>query len=164
MQQDIFWLVAAVSAIVIAVSVAVIAWALARLAAEAGRAADETHGLVQVLREELPQTLDALQRASASPHGSRPRSPCRKWPSRSFFGARCLVLHEARKALGELLAAEAEATMVAVRELSGSVNDIVRGPADTVTGVKRSARMVGGGIASGADRLRRVITGEHEDE
>ena len=52
--------------------------------------------------------------------------------------------------------------MVAVRELSSSVNEIVRGPADTVTGVKRSARMVGDGIASGADRLRRAITGEHD--
>jgi hypothetical protein len=63
-----------------------------------------------------------------------------------------------------MLAAEAETTMVAVRELSGSVNEIVRGPADTVTGVKRSARMVGGGIASGADRLRRVITGDQPTE
>ena len=145
MQQDIFWLVAAGSAIVVAVSVAVIAWALARLAADAGRTADETHGLVEVLRQELPPTLAALQRSSASLEQLAAES-----------AARLLTVDQ--------LAAEAEATMVAVRELSGSVNDIVRGPADTVTGVKRSARMVGGGIASGADRLRRVITGEHEDE
>ena len=144
MQQDTFWLVVAIAAIVIAVSVAVIAWALARLAAEAGRAADETHGLVQVLREELPQTLDALQRASASLEQLAGES-----------AARLVTVDQ--------LAEEATATMVAVRDLSASVNDIVRGPADTVTGVKRSVSMVGGGIVSGADRLRRVITGEHED-
>jgi uncharacterized protein YoxC len=143
MQQDMFWLVVAVSVIVIAVSIAVIAWSLARLAAEAGRTADETHGLVQALREELPQTLDALQRASASLEQLAGES-----------AARLVTVDQ--------LAVEAEATMVAVRELSGSVNDIVRGPADTVTGVKRSVSMVGGGIASGADRLRRVITGDHE--
>ena len=144
MQQETFWLVVAISAIVIAVSIAVIAWALARLAAEAGRTADETHGLVALLREELPQTLDALQRAAAGLEQLTGES-----------AARLLTV--------DRLAEEAEATMLAVRELSGSVNDIVRGPADTVTGVKRSVSMVGGGIASGADRLRRVITGEHED-
>ena len=144
MQQDTFWLVVAVSAIVIATSIAVIAWALARLAAEAGRTADETHGLVQLLREELPQTLDVLQRASVSLEQLAGES-----------AARLLTVDH--------LAEEAEATMLAVRELSGSVNEIVRGPAETVTGVKRSVSMVGGGIASGADRLRRVITGDHED-
>ena len=143
MQQDMFWLVVAISVIVIAVSIAVIAWSLARLAAEAGRTADETHGLVQALREELPQTLDALQRASASLEQLAGES-----------AARLVTVDQ--------LAVEAEATKVAVRELSGSVNDIVRGPAETVTGVKRSVSMVGGGIASGADRLRRVITGDHE--
>jgi hypothetical protein len=65
-----------------------------------------------------------------------------------------------RMALLEQLAAEGSETMVAVRELSTSVNEILRGPADTVTGVRRSAKMVGSGIASGADRLRRAITGE----
>ena len=144
MQQDTFWLVVAISAVVIAVSIAVIAWALARLAAEAGRAADETHGLVQLMREELPLTLEVLQRASTSLEQLAGES-----------AARLLTV--------DRLADEAEATMVAVRELSGSVNEIVRGPADTVTGVKRSVSMVGGGIASGADRLRRVITGDHEE-
>ena len=144
MQQDLFWLVAAVSMVVIAASVAVIAWALMRLAAEVGRTADETDGLVKVLREEIPPTLAALERAAAS------------IDQLAGEGAGALSTFDT-------LATEAEMTMSAVRELSASVNEIVRGPADTVTGVKRSARMVGGGIASGADRLRRVITGEHED-
>ncbi len=143
MQQEMFWLVVAVSAVVVAVSVATIAWALVRLAREAGRTADEGQGLLQVLREELPPTLAALERAAASLDQLSGES-----------AARLLTLDQ--------LAVEAETTMVAVRELSSSVNEIVRGPADTVTGVKRSARMVGDGIASGADRLRRAITGEHD--
>ena len=67
MQQDMFWLVVAVSAVVIAVSLAVIAWALVRLAGEARRTADETaRPGVRSCGEELPPTLAALQRASAS--------------------------------------------------------------------------------------------------
>jgi uncharacterized protein YoxC len=144
MQEDMLWLVVALCAVVIAVSVAAIAWAIVRLAREADRTADEANGLIRILREELPATLATLQRTSGSLDQLAGES-----------AARLLLL--------DRLAVEAEATMVAVRDLSGSVNDIVRGPADTVTGVKRSARMVGGGIASGADKLRRAITGEHED-
>jgi uncharacterized protein YoxC len=143
MQQDVLWLVVAISVLVIAVSVAAIAWALIRLANEAGRTAAETHRLMAVLQEELPLTLAVLQRASGSLDQLAAES-----------AARLLILDQ--------LGTEASATMVAARELSTSVNELVRGPADTVTGVKRSARMVGGGIATGADRLRRVITGDHE--
>ncbi len=145
MQEDMFWLVLAISALVIAVSAAAIAWALVRLAGEAARAADEAHGLVRTLNEELPPTLAVLQQASTSLDQLAGES-----------AARLLILDK--------VAEEAQQTMAAVRGLSGSVNDIVRGPADTVTGVKRSARMVGGGIVSGADRLRRVITGDDEGD
>jgi uncharacterized protein YoxC len=145
MQEEMFWLVVALSAVVVAVSAAAIAWALVQLAREAGRTAEETHGLVQVLRQELPSTLATLERAAGSLDQLAGES-----------AARLVTL--------DALAVEAETTMVAVRELSSSVNEIVRGPAETVSGVKRSARMVGGGLASGADRLRRVITGEHDDD
>ena len=116
--------------VVIAVSLASIAWASVRLAQDARRTADETNGLVTVLREEVPPTLVALQRASDSLDQLAGES-----------ASRLLILDQ--------LADEAEATMVAVRDLSASVHEIVRGPAETVTGVKRSARMVGDGIASG---------------
>ncbi|GEM_PF-2094510 len=143
MQEDMLWLVVAVCAVVIAVSVAAMAWAIVRLGREAGRAAIEADGLMLVLREELPAALATLQRTAASLDTLAGES-----------AARLVVI--------DRLAEEAEATMVAVRDLSSSVNDIVRGPADTVSGVKRSAKMVGGGIASGADKLRRAITGEHD--
>lgn len=144
MTQDLFWLVVAVSVVVIAISFAAIAWSTVRLSREAARTADEAHVLVEALRTDVPLTLAALQRTSESLDQLAGES-----------AARLIVIDQ--------LAIEAEATMIAVRELSASVNEIVRGPADTVTGVKKSARMVGGGIASGADKLRRVITGEHED-
>jgi len=143
MQEDMLWLVVAVCAVVIAVCVAAMAWAIVRLGREAGRAAIEADGLMLVLREELPVALATLQRTAASLDTLAGES-----------AARLVVI--------DRLAEEAEATMVAVRDLSSSVNDIVRGPADTVSGVKRSAKMVGGGIASGADKLRRAITGEHD--
>lgn len=144
MTQELLWVVVAVSMVVIAVSGAAIAWAAVRLAGEARRTADETNLLVAVLRDEVPPTLTALQRASVSLDQLAGES-----------ASRLLMLDQ--------LAEEAEATMVAVRGLSASVNEVVRGPAETVTGVKRSARMMGDGIASGADRLRRVITGDHEE-
>ena len=144
MTEDLFWLVVAASMVVIAVSLATIAWAAVQLPKDARRTADETNALVTVLRDEVPPTLVALQRASQSLDQLAGES-----------ASRLLILDQ--------LADEAEATMVAVRDLSSSVHEIVRGPAETVSGVKRSARMVGGGIATGADRLRRVITGDHED-
>jgi hypothetical protein len=145
MTQELFWLVVAISMVVIAASLAAIAWAAVQLARDARRTADGTNVLMTVLRDEVPPTLVSLQRASVSLDQLAGES-----------ASRLLILDQ--------LADEAEATMVAVRDLSASVHEIVRGPADTVSGVKRSARMVGGGIATGADRLRRVITGDHESD
>ena len=80
-----------------------------------------------MLRVELPATLKALERASDSLEQLAGESAGR------------LVTLDA-------LATEGEATMVAVRELAGSLNEIMRGPADTVSGVRRSARMMGDGL------------------
>jgi hypothetical protein len=96
-----------------------------------------------VLQEELPSTITSLERTAAS------------LDQLAGEGA-------ARLVIADRLAEEAELTMTAVRDLSRSVHEIVRGPAETVTGVKRSARMVGDGIASGAGRIRRRITGDQE--
>ncbi len=144
MQEQTLWLVVAIAVVVIALSVAAAAWALVRLARAAEHATTETRALIGVLQQELPETLAVLQRTSDSLDQLAGESAAR------------LVTMDA-------LANEATLTMASVRDLSGSVHEIVRGPADTVTGVKRSARMVGDGIASGADRLRRVITGDQVD-
>ena len=144
MQQDTLWLVVAVAAVVVAISFAVMAWALWRLAGESRQTAKAGRELMAVLQEELPATITTLERTAAS------------LDQLAGEGA-------ARLVIADRLAEEAGLTMAAVRDLSRSVHEIVRGPADTVTGVKRSARMVGDGIASGADRIRRRISGEQEE-
>jgi len=141
MSVDMLWLIVAVAAIVVATSAAVIAWATWRLAGDARVTAREGQHLSAVLRVELPATLSALERAADSLEQLAGESAGR------------LVKVDA-------LAQEGEATMIAVRELAASLNEITRGPADTVLGVRRSARMMGEGLAHGADRLRRVIVRE----
>jgi uncharacterized protein YoxC len=141
MSVELLWLVIAIAAVVVAIAAVAIAVALWRVAEDARQAARETRALVGTLETELPPTLDALRTAADELH----------------------VLATAsteRLEVVERTAEEAGATMAAIREVSGSVNEILRGPADTVLGVRRSARMVGGTLASGADRLRRALTGD----
>lgn len=144
MQEETLWLVLAGAAIVVAASFAVIAWALVRLANESRRTATDANVLIKMVQEELPPTLVALQRTADSLD-------------------RLAAEGAERLAIADRLADEADATMAAVRDLSRSVHEIVRGPADTVTGVKRSARMVGDTVASGADKLRRRLTGGSDE-
>jgi hypothetical protein len=138
---ELLWLVLAVAAAVIAGSVAAIAVALWRLAADARVTATRADRVLGMLDTELPPTLVALRSTAAEMDALAGESA-------------------ARLVLLERLAEEGRETMIAVRELSGSVNEILRGPADTVSGVRRSAKMVGTGISVGADRLRRAITGD----
>jgi len=141
MSIELLQLVVAVAALVIAASVAVIAVALWRLAADARATTSRADRVLTMVDTELPPTLAAL------------RSTARELDALAGESAGRLVLLEQ-------LAQEGQETMVALRELSGSVNEIMRGPADTVNGVRRSARMVGSGISQGADRLRRAIVGD----
>lgn len=144
MQQETFWLVLAIAAIVVAVSFAIMAWTVVRLAADARETSQVGRRLMVLLQEEVPSTISALERTATS------------LDQLAGEGA-------ARLVTADRLAEEAELTMAAVRDLSRSVHEIVRGPADTVTGVKRSARMMGDGIASGADRIRRRLTGDADE-
>jgi uncharacterized protein YoxC len=143
MQQETLWLVLATAAVVVAVSFAVMAVALWRLAAETRQTSKAGRELMATLQEELPATIRSLERTATS------------LDQLAGEGATRLVI-------ADRLAEEAELTMTAVRDLSRSVHEIVRGPADTVTGVKRSARMVTDSVASGADRIRRRITGDQD--
>ena len=141
MSIELLWLVIAVGTIVVAASVVAIAVALWRLAADARVTTARADRVLAMLDTELPPTLAALRTSAAQLDALAGET-----------AGRLVVL--------ERLAGEGEETMAAVRELSRSVNDILRGPADTVSGVRRSARMVGTGISVGADRLRRAITGD----
>lgn len=140
MQQETLWLVLAVAAAVIAGSFVAMAWALVRIAADARQTSQVGRTLMVLLQDELPSTIAALERTATS------------LDQLAGEGA-------ARLVTADRLAEEAELTMASVRDLSRSVHEIVRGPAETVTGVKRSARMMGDTLASGADRVRRVIAG-----
>lgn len=143
MQQDTFWLTVALATVTVAISFVVITWAVVRTAGEARETARASRQLMALLQEELPATIDALERTAAS------------LDQLAGEGA-------ARLVTADRLADEAELTMASVRDLSRSVHEIVRGPADTVTGVKRSARMVGDTIATGADKVRRRISGDQD--
>jgi uncharacterized protein YoxC len=145
MQQETLWLVLAIAAIVVAISFAVMAWSLVRVAGETRETARAGRQLMALLQEELPATIESLEKTAAS------------LDQLAGEGA-------ARLVIADRLADEAGLTMSAVRDLSRSVHEIVRGPADTVTGVKRSARMVGDSVASGADRIRRRITGDQDGQ
>jgi uncharacterized protein YoxC len=145
MTQETLWLILAIAAIVIAVSFAVMAWALWQVAMDARRTSRSTEALVATLSEEVPPTLKAVERAT------------RSLDTLAGEGS-------AQVAAVERVATEAQATLVAVRELSATVNEIMRGPADTVIGVRKSARAVGTGLATGADRIRRAILREDEEE
>jgi uncharacterized protein YoxC len=145
MQQDTFWLVLAIAAVVVAISFVAMAWALVRVAGETRQTASVGRELMALLQRELPATIETLERTAAS------------LDQLAGEGA-------ARLVTADKLAEEAELTMASVRDLSSSVHEIVRGPADTVTGVKRSARMVGDTLASGADKVRRRLTGDQEDD
>lgn len=145
MQQETFWLVVAVAAVVFAISFVVIAWAMVRMAGEARETARVGRELMVLLQQELPATIETLERTSAS------------LDQLAGEGA-------ARLVTADRLAEEAELTMASVRDLSRSVHEIVRGPADTVTGVKRSARMVGDTLATGADKVRRRLSGDQGED
>jgi hypothetical protein len=141
MTIELLWLIIAIAVGVIAVSAVVVAVALWRLSADARATTDRASAVLTMLDTELPPTLAALRTTSHELDELAGES-----------AARLIVI--------ERLAVEGEQTMAAVRELSTSVNEILRGPADTVSGVRRSVSMVGTGISQGADRLRRAITGD----
>ncbi len=137
--QDVAWLVIAGAAVVIALAFASMALSAHRLASDTRDLAGQTDRLLAVLREELPAALGSITELSASTRqltsDLRPR------------------LERA-----DQLADEVELTLVALREASEAVEQVVHTPADTVAGLRKSAKMVGGGIATSADRLRRVVT------
>jgi len=143
MQQETLWLVLAVAALVIAASFVAMAWAVVRIASETRQTSQTGRALIVLLQDELPSTIAVLERTATSLDQLAGESA-------------------ARLVTADRLAEEAELTMASVRDLSHSVHEIVRGPAETVTGVKRSARMVSDSVASGADRIRRRITGEQD--
>ncbi len=129
-------LIAAICLVVVAVALVAMALAVVRTAAEARR-------LMSTLQDELPQTLQQARVTAASVEALTADLTPR-------------VEHLDR------LADEAEQTLVALRATIAAADSIVRGPADVMDGAKRTAESVGKGLLSGADRLRRKVSGPDE--
>jgi uncharacterized protein YoxC len=138
--QDLALLVIAISAGVVALAFVLIAVAVRDLGRDARRLAQHSQALITALEKELPPTIQQVRDLGTSVTDLSKAA-------------------EPRLERLDRLSDEAEATLIAVREVSSTLNGLVRGPADTVSGVKRSVRVVGEGIASGADRLRKAVSG-----
>lgn len=136
MTAETFDLIAAVCLVVLTVALVAIAFAMVRTAADARR-------VMSILQDELPQTLQQARATAASVES---------------LTADLL----ARVERIDRLADEAEETLVALRATIAAADSIVRGPADVMDGAKRTAESVGKGLLSGADRLRRKVSGLDE--
>ena len=62
----------------------------------------------------------------------------------------------------DAIADETQLTLARAREGIDAAVSIVRGPADVMEGARRTVQTVGGGLVSGADRLRRRMSREDE--
>lgn len=136
MAAETFNLIAAICLVVLTVALVAIALAVVRAAADARR-------LVSSLQDELPQTLQQARATAASVETLT-----------AELASRVERL--------DRLADETEDTLVALRATISAADSIVRGPADVMDGAKRTAESVGKGLLSGADRLRRKVSGLDE--
>ena len=137
--QDLALIVIAISALVVAVAFVLIAVAVRSLGHDARGLTEHSKSLLAVLERDLPPAIEQLRELEVSVQ-------------------QLTTAATPRLERLDRLADEAEATLVAVREVSTTLNGLVRGPADTVSSVKRSVRSVGEGVFSGADRIRRAIS------
>ncbi len=143
--QDLAMVVIAISAAVVAGAFVLIAISVRGLSREAGDIAEHSQALITILERDLPPTIQQVRVLGVSI---------------SELTAAATPSIERLDALLD----EAEATLVAVREVSSSLNGLVGGPAATVSNVKRSARTLGEGVMSGADRIRRAISRDDDED
>lgn len=143
--QDLALVVIAISVAVVAVAFVLIAVSVRGLSRDARELVTHSEALMAVLERDVPPTIQQVRELTTS---------------------LAALSSAAQPKLERLdgLADEAEATLVAVREVSSSLNGLVGGPAATVSNVKRSIKTVGEGMASGADRIRRAISRDGEDD
>jgi len=143
--QDLAMVVIAISAAVVAVAFVLIAVSVRGVSRDTSELAQHGEALIAALERDLPPTIQQVRELSASI-------------------AQLSSAAQPKLERLDSLADEAEATLVAVREVSSSLNGLVGGPAATVSSVKRSVKSVGEGMASGADRIRRAISRDGEDD
>jgi uncharacterized protein YoxC len=137
--------VIAISAAVVAVAFVLMALSVRGLGRDASDLAKHSDALITVLEREVPPTIQQVRELSAS-------------VSELSSAA------QPRLERIDSLLEEAEATLIAVREVSSSLNGLVGGPAATVSSVKRGARSMAEGVASGADRILRAISRDERND
>jgi uncharacterized protein YoxC len=142
--QDLAMVVIAISAAVVAVAFVIVAVSVRGLSADARDVARHSQALIAVLERDLPPTIQQARELGAGISA---------------------VTTEAQPRLERVdsLLVEAEATLIAVREVSNSLNGLVGGPAATVSSVKRSVTTMAGGVVAAGDRIRRAITRDDDD-
>jgi uncharacterized protein YoxC len=137
--QDLALVMIALATAVVAVSFVVIAVSVWRLGRDVGELARRGDALFEVLEHDLPPTIQQFRELGAG-------------------ASELTTAAQPRLDRLDTVLEEAEATLIAVREVSVSLNGLVGGPAATVSSVRRSVKSMGEGVVSGADRLRRAIT------
>lgn len=136
MTTETLFLVIGAASVVVALSTGAIAWAVVRLSADLRRT-------LRALDDEVAPTLRHVRAAAEA-------------------AERVALELTPRIERLDALADETEATLARAREGIDAAVSIVRGPADVMEGARRTVQSVGQGLASGADRLRRRVTGEDE--
>lgn len=143
--QDVALIVIAIAVAVVAISFVLIAVSVRGLGRDVGELARRGDALITALEDELPPTIQQARELAKSVSE---------------------LTREAQSRLERVdaLADETEATLIAVREVSSSLNGLVGGPAATVSSVKRSAKTMAEGVASAGDRIRRAMSRDDGDE
>jgi uncharacterized protein YoxC len=131
----------ALAFIALAALIAAIAlWRLARDVRGVTKSANEALGVVNT---ELPATLKELRQAATNLD-------------------RVSAELQPRVERVDALLDEADGSLASLRATIEAAEDIVRGPAAALDRAKRMVGAAGAGIAGGADRLRRTVTGRKE--
>ncbi|MGI8534421.1 MAG: hypothetical protein ACR2LP_06035 [Candidatus Limnocylindrales bacterium] len=136
MTADTFYLVIALAAIALAVAALLIGRSVMRMAQDLRR-------LSESLDTELAPTLRQLRMTGEA-------------------AERSMAELTARLERVDAIADETQLTLARAREGIEAAVSIVRGPADVMEGARRTVQTVGGGLVSGADRLRRRMSREEE--
>lgn len=136
MTAETLYLVIALAAIAVAVAAIIIGRSVMRMAQDLRR-------LSVTLETELAPTLRQVRTTAEA-------------------AERSMAEVTARLERVDAIADETQLTLARAREGIDAAVSIVRGPADVMEGARRTVQTVGGGLASGADRLRRRMTREDE--
>jgi uncharacterized protein YoxC len=130
---------------VVALAALIAAIALWRLAGDVRRVTKSANEALGVVNTELPATLKELRQAATNL-------------------SRVSEELQPRVARVDALLDEADGSLQSLRATLEAAEDIVRGPAAAMERAKRTVSSAVAGIAGGADRLRRSVSGRNDPD